>query len=96
MHADGGGGGGECEGRSARTGCLAPRCGLGFWAAVSPPRRPPGMKYCTRGRRGGAGTPSWSLRFPRSRQEGEEGFLVRKTGAGVGVRAPTNTRFPGT
>lgn len=47
------------------------------------------MKYCTRGRRGGAGTPSWSLRFPWSREEGEEGFLVRKTeGPGLGCGHP--------
>lgn len=105
-------GAGIRRGRSARTGCLALRGGLGLWAAVYPRRRPPGMKYCTRGEARGngvqevswdAGTPSWSLRFPQSRQEGEEGlagcrsFLVRKTeGPGWGARHPPTPRFPGT
>lgn len=45
----------------------------------------------------GAGTPSWSLHFPWSRQEREEGFLVRKTeGPGLGCRHPPTPRLPGT
>lgn len=100
------------QGRSARTGCLAPGCGLQFWAASTHADAPRNEILHSWGGEGGgvqevswgAGTPSWSLCFPQRRQEGEEGLAgrprvswsERQRGRGWGAGHPPTPRFPGT